>query len=157
MSKVTLLLFLYTILWSYTLTMRFIQTIQKNMLNVNYEHYIPFGYFKLQAKNIGCSRTFIQDNKAHLSFIEILPDFRRQGHGTKLLSETENILRSQNVSQLSLLAHQPYSSSEVVDFYKKNGYVISNNEFGMYDDDSKMWDLVQMHKILNPTGIDTLL
>ena len=137
--------------------MRFTQTIHKNMLNVNYEHFIPFGYFKLQAKNIGCSRTFIQDNKAHLSFIEILPDFRRQGHGTKLLSETENILRSQNVSQLSLLAHQPYSSSEVVDFYKKNGYVISNNEFGMYDDDSKMWDLVQMHKILNPTGIDTLL
>lgn len=137
--------------------MRFIQTIQKNMLNVKYEQYIPFGYFKLQTKNVGCSRTFIQDNKAHLSFIEIHSDFQRQGHGTKLLSETENILRSQNVSQISLLAHQPYSSSEIIDFYKKNGYVISNNEFGMYDDDSKMWDLVQMHKILIPTGIYTLL
>lgn len=122
------------------------------MLNVNYEHYIPFGYFKLQTKNVGCSRTFIQDNKAHLSFIEIHSDFQRQGHGSKLLSETENTLRTtHHVTEIHLLAWQPYSSSEVIDFYKKNGYVISNEKTEMYDDSSKMWDLVQMHKILPPS------
>ncbi len=129
--------------------MRFIQTIHKNMLQL--------GYFGFNHNPIGNSRVFVQDNKAHLAFMEIFPVFQRQGYGSKLLSETENILRSQKVSQISLLAQQPYSSSEVIDFYKKNGYVISNKQFELYDDSTKMWDLVQMHKNLKPTGINTLL
>ena len=129
--------------------MRFIQTIHKNILQI--------GYFGLKHNPIGNSRVFVQDNKAHLAFMEIFPDFQRQGYGSKLLSETENILRSQKVSQISLLAQQPYSSQDVIDFYKKNGYVISNKQFDMYDDSTKMWDLIQMHKNLKPTGINTLL
>ena len=123
--------------------MRFIQTIHQNMLQL--------GYFGFNHNPIGNSRVFVQDNKAHLAFMEIFPVFQRQGYGSKLLSETENILRSQfDTYQVSLLAHQPYSSQEVIDFYKKNGYVISNKQFDMYDDSTKMWDLVQMHKILKP-------
>ena len=144
MSKVTLLLFLYTILWSYTLTMRFTQTIHKNMLQI--------GYLGLNHNPIGNARVFVQDNTAQLAFMEILPDFRRQGHGSKLLSETENTLRNtHHVTEINLLAWQPYSSSEVIDFYKKNGYVVSNEKTELYDDSSKMWDLVQMHKILAPS------
>jgi len=127
--------------------MRFIQTIHKNMINLS--------YFSINHTPVGISRAFIQDNKAHLAFMEIFPDFQRQGYGSHLISETENILRSQNVSQVSLLAQQPYSSSEVIDFYKKNGYVISNKQFDMYDDSTKMWDLVQMHKFLKPTRLNT--
>jgi GNAT superfamily N-acetyltransferase len=120
---------------------------------------LQIGYFGFNRNPIGNSRVFVQDNKAHLAFMEIFPVFQRQGYGSKLLSETENILRRQfDTYQVSLLAWQPYSSQEVVDFYKKNGYLISNYQTDVvYDDSTKMWDLVKMHKILKPTGINTLL
>ena len=124
--------------------LRFTKTIHKNMLQI--------GYLGLNQNPIGNARVFVQDNTAQLAFMEILPDFRRQGHGSKLLSETENTLRTtHHVTEIHLLAWQPYSSSEVIDFYKKNGYVVSNEKTEMYDDSSKMWDLVQMHKILAPS------
>jgi len=113
---------------------------------------LQIGYLGLNQNPIGNARVFVQDNTAQLAFMEILPDFRRQGYGSKLLSETENTLRTtHHVIEIHLLAWQPYSSSEVIDFYKKNGYVISNEKTEMYDDSSKMWDLVQMHKILAPS------
>ena len=126
--------------------LRFTKTIHKNMLQL-------WGFGTYHNNPIGNSRAFVQDNHtALLSFIEIFPDFHRQGYGSKLLSKTENILRSDHqVTKISLLAWQPYSSDEVIKFYKKNGYVISNEKTELYDDSSKMWDLVQMHKYLSPS------
>ena len=114
---------------------------------------LQIGYFGLNHNPIGNARVFVQDNKAHLAFMEIFPEFQRQGYGSKLLSETEYKLRRQfDTYQISLLAHQPYSSNEIIDFYKKNGYLISNYQTDVvYDDTEKMWDLVQMHKFLKPS------
>jgi len=113
---------------------------------------LQLNYFNLNNILVGNSRSFIQDNMAQLAFMEIFPKFQRQGYGSKLLSETENTLRRQyDTYKLSLLAWQPYSSNEVVDFYKKNGYLISNYQTdSVYDDTVKMWDLIQMHKNLKP-------
>jgi len=99
---------------------------------------------------IGHSRTFVQDNSAHLACIEISPHFRHLGFGSQLLNETEQSIRTHfQVSQIKLLAWLPDGSDIVVDFYKRNGFLVSNHTSMVYDDYTHVYDLVQMYKPLS--------
>ena len=100
-----------------------------------------------QNQHIGSCKLMINDNKAIVNHIYIDDLHKGKGHGSWLLQETEKILKHEhNVDSISLLGWQPSGSFEIVDFYKKNGYVTTYEHCGIYDDHVTLFDLHQLHK-----------
>lgn len=120
--------------------MRFDKFIHNNMIQIsllNKSSNIP----------IGTTRSFIfNDNTALLSNIHIRPKFQHQGFGSKLLSESETALKSVNVNSIHLLAWLPFGSTHVLDFYQKNGYILTDDHIDIYDDYTQLYDLVKLNK-----------
>lgn len=109
-----------------------------------------FQFFK-DSKHIGHCKTTIQGKSAVLSDLEIYDPYKKQGFGSEFLQKTEEILKNDlYVKDVSLLAWQPVTGFEVVDFFKKNNYLQNNNTTinSHYDDYVTMYDLYQMRKTL---------
>ena len=89
----------------------------------------------------------ISDNLATINHIYINDTHKGKGHGSWLLQETEKILKHQHkVEQISLLGWQPSGSFNVIEFYKKNGYVTTYEHSGVYDDSVTLFDLHKFYK-----------
>ena len=98
---------------------------------------------------IGSSRSFIEKQRATLANIHIKDEFKLFGYGTHIIQETErNLKNTFNIRSVNLLVWQPSGGYEVVDFYKKNGYTMTNVRTQTFDDYSQMFDLINMHKRL---------
>lgn len=108
-----------------------------------------FQFFK-DSKHIGHCKTTIRDKCAILSDLEIYNPYKKQGFGSEFLQKTEAILKNDfSVKDVSLLAWQPVTGFEVVDFFKKNNYIQNTNTINShYDDYVTMFELHQMHKTL---------
>ena len=107
--------------------------------------------FKLfqQSQHIGSCKLMVNDNQAVINYMYIDDTHKNKGHGSWLLQETEKILKDEhNVKKISLLGWQPSGSFDIVDFYKKNGYITSKAHSGIYDDSVTLFDLHQFYKIL---------
>ena len=72
-------------------------------------------------KHVGSCKLMIHDKNAIINHIYIDDSHKKQGLGSLLLQETEQILKKDHsVQEISLLAWQPGGSFEIVDFYNKN-------------------------------------
>lgn len=96
---------------------------------------------------IGSSRSFVGDKTATLANLNVHNEFKCFGYGTHIIKETERNLKSSfSIRSVNLLAWQPSGGSEIIDFYKKNGYVTTDNRIEIFDDYSQLFDLTRMHK-----------
>ena len=121
-----------------------------NTINIlkNLRHLYDFQLIH-KNKHIGSCKLMIHDKNAVINHIYINDTNKKQGLGSLLIQETEQILKKDfSVQEISLLAWQPGGSFDVVDFYKKNGYIISKTHSGIYDDSVTLFDLHQFYKIL---------
>ena len=121
-----------------------------NTINIlkNFRHLYDFQLIH-KNKHIGSCKLMIHDKNAVINHIYINDTNKKQGLGSLLIQETEQILKKDfSVQEISLLAWQPGGSFDVVDFYKKNGYIISKTHSGIYDDSVTLFDLHQFYKIL---------
>jgi len=105
-----------------------------------------FQFFK-NFKHIGHCRTVVNNGVAVLSDLEIYDQYKKQGLGTHFLQRSEDKLKARfGVQVVSLLAWQPTGGSEVVDFFKKNGYEPLIKDVGSYDDSVTIYDLHRLCK-----------
>ena len=104
-------------------------------------------------KTIGSSKYFITNNTALLSSINIYDNYKYKGYGNRLMYYAETFLmQNYNINRINTLAWQPSCSTDIVDFYTKNGFITNPNSIiQTYDDSVTQFDLFHMHKIL---GID---
>lgn len=121
------------------------------MRKINVSNFVRNIYdFQLthNKQHIGSCRLMINDHNATINHIEINDSHKRQGHGSWLLQETEKILKKDyHIEKISLLGWQPSGSFEIVDFYKKNGYVNTyKHSNGVYDDYVTLFDLYRLDK-----------
>ena len=97
--------------------------------------------------HIGHCRTVVNNGVAVLSDLEIYDQYKKQGLGTHFLQRSEDKLKARfGVQVVSLLAWQPTGGSEVVDFFKKNGYEPLIKDVGSYDDSVTIYDLHRLCK-----------
>ena len=114
----------------------------------NFRHLYDFQLIH-KNKHVGSCKLMIYDKNAVINHIYINDSHKKQGLGSLLLHETEKILKNEHyIEKISLLGWQPSGSFNVVDFYKKNGYIISKAHSGVYDDSVTLFDLHQFYKIL---------
>ena len=98
---------------------------------------------------IGFARYSVQNQTAILNNLHIDPDYRKQGHGSRFMRTAEDVMKHHfAIRQMNLTAWQPAGSYEIVDFYIKNGFVLSNQPIGTYDDYRVLYDLYSMCKPL---------
>jgi len=92
--------------------------------------------------------SIISHENAIINNIYIEPEYRKHGDGSRLLNYTEHILRHyHHIKKTKLLAHEPFPCN-LTDFFKKNDYVISSENYNLYDDGITLFKLVPMHKYL---------
>jgi len=119
------------------------RNIVKNSKLMNFE------LFK-QNKIIGTSNIMIDhiDNSVTINTIRIDNQYKNRGHGSTLLQGIEKCVKNEyNIKNVNLLAWQVQGSTEVFDFFKKNGYnEIENDDIDVYDDYDKIYDLIKFNK-----------
>lgn len=100
--------------------------------------------------NIGSCNVSVTHDKAVINTMEIFQPYQRKGYGSFFLRETENYLRnSLKVREVSLLAWQPTSGFNVLDFYMRNGYKhVLGSATQTYDDAVTLYDLHHLFKML---------
>jgi GNAT superfamily N-acetyltransferase len=95
---------------------------------------------------IGSSRSFVGGNTAVLANIHVHDEFKFLGYGSHILQKTERSLNNIfQIRSMNLLAWQPSGGSEVIDFYKKNGYFLTDTPVEIFDNYSQLFDLIRMH------------
>ena len=101
------------------------------------------------SKVIGnCTYSIINKTDAVINNLYIEHEYRNSENGSKLLQYTESILKNNySIEKTSLLAHEKVNCS-LSNFFKKNGYYVSNTNYDMYDDGLNMFNLIPMHKRL---------
>ena len=96
---------------------------------------------------IGSSRSFVGDKTATLANLNVHNEFKCFGYGSHIIKETERNLKSSfSIRSVNLLAWQPSGGSEVIDFYKKHGFDLTDSKTETFDDYSQLFDLTRMHK-----------
>ena len=82
-----------------------------------------------QQKTVGFASADVVDGQAYLEELDVLPDFGRQGIGTRLLARVINWARDQQFRYLVLVTfrHLPWNAP----FYEKLGFeVLNSSEHG---------------------------
>ena len=88
-------------------------------------------------KIIGSSKYFITNNTALLSSINIYDNYKYKGYGNRLMYYAETFLmQNYNINRINTLARQPSYSTDIVDFYTKNGFITHPNSIIQTYDDS---------------------
>ena len=119
--------------------------------------------FKNKLK-IGTSTFSISNNFITINNIFIHNEFRRHGYGSFMLNHIEDLSMNYNkdlssnynedlpmnnykIEKISLLAWQPYGSTNVLDFFKRNNYTLNNeNGIKLYDDYDTIYELHNFEK-----------
>jgi GNAT superfamily N-acetyltransferase len=105
-----------------------------------YNNYSFIGYVQYKINNPDSLLCRMNVNSMH----------RNQGYGTHMLQLSERSLReSFGVRRIQLTAWQPTGSYDIVDFYKKNGFVSSTDMSYTYDDYIQLYDLYPMTKSIS--------
>jgi DNA polymerase II large subunit len=87
----------------------------------------------------------ISDRKAVINNIQVYK--KNIGIGSYILKNIENYAKEKhNVNNISLLAWQNSENEKVIDFYKKNGYIMSDEKSQLYDDSVNIYDLYKFEK-----------
>ena len=82
--------------------------------------------------------------------INIKTEYQGFGYGNYLLNSTENLLMlNQNLRNISLVAYQKDNiGNNLINFYKKNNYIIIKDNYNTYDDGEYIYNLYKMTKFL---------
>lgn len=95
-----------------------------------------------------CTYSIINKTDACINNLYIDPEYRNCDNGSKLLQHTEDILKKyHSIENTSLLAHEKVNCS-LSNFFKKNGYFVTNTNYDRYDDELNIYNLIPMHKRL---------
>ena len=93
-----------------------------------------------------CTYSIINKTDACINNLYIDPEYRNCDNGSKLLQHTEDILKKyHSIENASLLAHEKVNCS-LSNFFKKNGYLVTNTNYERYDDGVNIYNLIPMHK-----------
>jgi hypothetical protein len=72
---------------------------------------------------------------------------KNQGIGSIILKDIEGyVLKKYGVYKINVCAWQQMGSTDVLNFYKKNGYVLSDEKSTFYDDTIYIYDLYTLEK-----------
>lgn len=98
------------------------------------------------GKSLGNMNFQIENNIAVLNNLEV--NIKNTGYGSHFLNIFEKYVKYKyNVYEVHLLAWQPYSGENVINFFQKNGYYNLAYK-GVYDDSVTMFDLFKMRKYI---------
>lgn len=67
---------------------------------------------------VGACRALIEDQVGIIGRLALYPQYRRQGHGKRIVLKMEELLKSYNIMKMKLSAQ-----AHAVEFYKSLGYV----------------------------------
>ena len=74
---------------------------------------------------------------------------KNKGIGSIVLQDMEEyVLKMYGVHKINVCAWQKMGNTDVLDFYKKNGYIFSDNKITTYDDSIYIYDLYRLEKNL---------
>ena len=91
----------------------------------------------------------LNNKKSIIHNININQNFQGSGYGKYLLNSTENILLLDNnkLNSISLVAYDKDTiGNNLIDFYKKNGYILVKDYCSIYDDGENIFNLHKMSK-----------
>ena len=87
----------------------------------------------------------VSDKKAVINNIQVYK--KNKGIGSSILHNIETYVKdTYDVNKISLLAWQNSENDKVVDFYKKNGYIMTGENSQIYDDSVIIYDLYKFEK-----------
>ena len=87
----------------------------------------------------------ISDKKAVINNIQVYE--KNKGIGSSILHNIETYVKEKyDTNNISLLAWQNSENEKVIDFYKKNGYIMSDEKSQIYDDSVIIYDLYKFEK-----------
>jgi GNAT superfamily N-acetyltransferase len=88
-----------------------------------------------------------KNNVTYLNNLFINKEFRNKGHSQKLLNHVY-LLNKNNIIKLNVW--EPLDNPKLVSYYKKRGYIISNNDKTIYyDDGERIFEIIEMTKYIN--------
>ena len=93
--------------------------------------------------------SIINSREASINNLFIKEEYRNKYYGSKLLEQTELILKQQHRIQITnLTVHEP-ELSNLINFFKKNGYIEQLvRRYQYYDDNHYIYTLKPMYKHL---------
>lgn len=117
------------------------------IINFNRMNKVIRTYILKNKLIIGKCDSTIHNNIGYINSINIIPKFRKQRLGDKLLKKTEEvIIENFKVSSINILVWNKMNT-DLINFYIKNNYkVIENNN--IYDDGEYIYDLINVKKIV---------
>ena len=87
----------------------------------------------------------VSDKKAVINNIQVHE--KNRGIGSSILHNIETYVKdTYDVNKISLLAWQNSENDKVVEFYKKNGYIMTGENSQIYDDSVIIYDLYKFEK-----------
>ena len=99
---------------------------------------------------VGCVRYKMNKPNSVLCRMNISSTYRNKGYGSRILELSERSLcESFDIQRIHLTAWQPAGSSNIVDFYQKNGFDSSTDTSYVYDDYVQLYDLYPMSKSIS--------
>ena len=107
---------------------------------------------KLYYNNIEIGNSIsatLNNKKSMIHNININRNFQGSGYGKYLLNSTENILLLDNnkLNSINLVAYEKDTiGNNLLDFYKKNDYILVERECCIYDDGENIYNLHKMTK-----------
>jgi ribosomal protein S18 acetylase RimI-like enzyme len=83
---------------------------------------------------------------AHISKIEVSPEHRYSGIGTKLLQDTEQHLKQIYGVNKIKASLWDINDTDISTFFTKNGYMVHLNDINYYDDGEKLVHIYPIEK-----------
>lgn len=69
---------------------------------------------------------------AYVSVLAVLPEYKGRGYASTLLIEFEKICKQKNMRRIELFTHK--TNKNAINMYKKNGFIIDENNKSRPDD-----------------------
>ena len=109
---------------------------EKKQDEIKFEHkenfHNHFVYAMLNQKQIGYAWFTIHNKEAFLSYITVNKNYRHCHVGSTLLDCVEIICRKHHVDRIEGKFYPEVDANIVLDFYKKNGYYHSQEDYDQY-------------------------
>ena len=117
--------------------------ITMNIITKNFKYFKTCYLYNNNVK-LGQISYNTKNNTTYLNNLFINIEFRNKGYSQKLLNYVY-LLNKNNI--IKLFVWEPIDNPKLVNFYKKRGYVITNDTKTVYYDDSeRLFEIIEMTK-----------
>ena len=114
-----------------------------NIITKNFKYFKTCYLYNNNVKLLGQISYNTKNNTTYLNNLFINIEFRNKGYSQKLLNYVY-LLNKNNI--IKLFVWEPIDNPKLVNFYKKRGYVITNDTKTVYYDDSERLFEIEMTK-----------